>query len=137
MTVFKRFEKIIKYFVCSCLSTVLDVALVWVLYSMLDVDLVIANTIGVVAGFVLSYVLSIERVFDTEFGAEGFAVYLGTFLIGLVVADFLVELSNNYFLDRFGKFVSFVLSKGISVVLPFFFLYFLRKILYNIIRRHK
>ena len=56
--IWHRFEKIIRYLFCSIISTVFDVAIVWCLYHLAGVSLVVANTVGVVAGFLISYVLS-------------------------------------------------------------------------------
>lgn len=59
--IWHRFEKIIRYLFCSIISTVFDVAIVWCLYHLAGVSLVVANTVGVVAGFLISYVLSAGR----------------------------------------------------------------------------
>ena len=67
--IWHRFEKIIRYLFCSIISTVFDVAIVWCLYHLAGVSLVVANTVGVVAGFLISYVLSARQVFETRYGA--------------------------------------------------------------------
>lgn len=64
--IWHRFEKIIRYLFCSIISTVFDVAIVWCLYHLAGVSLVVANTVGVVAGFLISYVLSARQVFETR-----------------------------------------------------------------------
>lgn len=129
--IFTRFRKLFQYLFYSILSTILDTAIVWVLYSWLDVNITAANTVGVVAGFVLSYVLSTRQVFDTDYGISGFLVYFGTFLFGLVLADVLITVSNQALVPHLAQWLAFLVSKGISVVLPFFILYFLRKFLYQ------
>ena len=85
--IWHRFEKIIRYLFCSIISTVFDVAIVWCLYHLAGVSLVVANTVGVVAGFLISYVLSARQVFETRYDAASFAIFFATFLMGLVCAD--------------------------------------------------
>lgn len=134
---FKKFEKIIKYFCFSALSTLLDVAVVWVLLHQFKVDLVIANTVGVISGFILSYLLSSKTVFDTELGAPGFIIFFGTFLLGLVAADALISGSYRLIRPHISEHFAFLISKGVSIVIPFFGLYFLRKWLYGLLRKRK
>ena len=73
--IWHRFEKIIRYLFCSIISTVFDVAIVWCLYHLAGVSLVVANTVGVVAGFLISYVLSARQVFETRYDAASFAIF--------------------------------------------------------------
>lgn len=132
-----RFEKIIKYFLFSALSTLLDVAVVWVLLNALGLDLVLSNTVGVVAGFVLSYLLSSKAVFDTELGLAGFLIFFGTFLVGLVAADVLISVTHSLVSPYTPEWFSFLFSKGVSIVIPFFGLYFSRKWLYGLLRKKR
>ena len=104
---------------------------------MLDLDLVMSNTIGVVTGFIVSYLLSTESVFDTKLGIAGFLVFFGTFIFGLLLADFLIVVSNDFTSPHFPQSIAFILSKGVSVALPFFVLYFLRKYLYSLLHKKR
>ena len=120
---FLRFPPVIRYGLNSCFVTV-------ILYRGFGMHIVIANTIGVVTGFLIDYRLSVHFVFEHAEGKRGFSIYLITFLIGLVLADVLVYLSAEYWFVSMSKFWNALFSKGISIVVPFFFLYFLRKGLY-------
>jgi putative flippase GtrA len=122
---------IMRYFLYSVFVTFIDTAIVWVLYRMLFFDVVTANTIGVVTGFVIHYILSSKAVFQTKFGVISFTIYLGTFFMGLVLADLLIFLGEHYIFVGLSENLSFLLSKGISIAIPFFFLYFTRRTLFE------
>lgn len=134
---FLKLPKIIRYLINSCIVTVLDVVIVWILFSVFHMEIVHANTIGVVAGFLADYLLSAMFVFETARKKGGFSVYFGTFLFGLFLADWLIYIGNTVLFTDFSKQWNFLLSKGISIVLPFFILYFLRKLLYAGIDRYR
>jgi putative flippase GtrA len=122
------------YLFNSVIVTVLDSVIVWILYRILSVDLIISNTTGVIIGFIVHYILSAKAVFKTKYDLVSFIVYLATFLIGLAFADYLIYIGeNNLFLSANAD-LRFFLSKGISIVLPFFLLYFIRRIIFNCLR---
>ncbi|MCI8429220.1 MAG: hypothetical protein HFI16_03035 [Lachnospiraceae bacterium] len=126
----QRFRKILQYLFYSVLSTVLDVIVVWTAFHMAGIDLAIANTMGIVTGFVLSYVLSLKTVFDTRHGLSAFFVYLSTSAVGMLLANWLITTAYSLSILYCPKWFAFLLSKGISVVLPFFVMYFMRKYIY-------
>lgn len=125
--IWHRFEKIIRYLFCSIISTVFDVAIVWCLYHLAGVSLVVANTVGVVAGFLISYVLSARQVFETRYDAASFAIFFATFLMGLVCADGLILWTEHLVSPFLPKGWAFLVSKGVSIVGTFFLMYFVRK----------
>lgn len=132
---FKRFSILIRYGINSIVTTVMDTAIVWILVKM-GISIVAANTTGVIVGFLLGYVLTAAYVFQAAKGKMGFVIYFGTFLIGLVLADYLIWLGNTRLFVAFSESVNFLLSKGLSIVVPFFVMYFLRKILYGMLEKH-
>ena len=123
-------SKIMRYFFISCLATVLDVALVWLFYRVLKIPVVPSNTIGVVCGFLISYLLTARFVFPTAAKKGGFSIFFVTFLFGLLLADLLIYMGEHFLFVSYGVNVSFFLSKGLSVAIPFFVLYFVRKQIY-------
>ena len=125
--IWHRFEKILRYLFCSIISTVFDVAIVWCPYHLAGVSLVVANTVGVVAGFLISYVLSARQVFETRYDAASFAIFFATFLMGLVCADGLILWTEHLVSPFLPKGWAFLVSKGVSIVGPFFLMYFVRK----------
>jgi putative flippase GtrA len=92
--------------------------------------LVTANTTGVISGFFVSYFLSLKTVFGACHGIGSFAIYVFTSGIGLVLANFLIATTYAFFITYFPEWFAFLLSKGFSIVVPFFVMYFMRKYLY-------
>jgi putative flippase GtrA len=124
-------KPIVYYMFNSVIVTIIDTFIVWLLYRIVHIDIVTSNTIGVITGFIIHYILSAKAVFKVKHNLLSFLVYLGTFFIGLVFADWLIYIGENRLFLSFHEDISFLLSKGISVVLPFFLLYFIRKIIFN------
>lgn len=131
---FMKTPGIFRYLVNSFVVTVIDVIIVWILVQF-GVDIVVSNTIGVVIGFLLDYMLSVIYVFDSAKGKGGFAIYLSTFIMGLFLADFLIWWGNTRLFVMFSEMVNFLFSKGLSIIIPFFIMYGIRKALYQ--RRSK
>lgn len=131
----KRYAMILSYLSHSVLSTVLDTAIVWLLLRGTELDIVRANTCGVVAGFVLGFLLDIKRTFRTNYSPATFAVYFGTFLLGLGLANVLISAAFNAVGGILPEALAFLVSKGVSIVVPFFAMYFVRKFAYGAIER--
>lgn len=125
----------IKYFGYSILVTIIDVAIVWILHNLLNINIVGANTIGIFTGFIIHYLLASKSVFDFEYGARGFYIYFVTFLFGLCLADILIYIGSYYLFNTLNDSFNFLLSKGLSIGVPFFALYYLRKFLYKIVKK--
>ncbi|HEY8500674.1 MAG TPA: GtrA family protein [Clostridia bacterium] len=125
------------YLLNSVIVTVIDVALVWLLYRVLHIHVVVSNTIGVVTGFILHYILTVKSVFKSKYDMVSFIVYLGTFLLGLFLADWLIYIGENELFVKAGENVRFLLSKGISVALPFFVMYFIRRFIFSLINKKR
>lgn len=127
---YKKFSKLFNYFFFSVLSTILDVIIVWVTFHICRIDLTVSNTLGVVSGFFVSYFLSIKTVFNTRHGISSFIIYILTSLIGLITANYLISTAYALSAPYCPELFAFLLSKGISIVFPFFIMYFMRKYLY-------
>jgi putative flippase GtrA len=100
------------------------------------VNIIYANTAGVILGFIIHYILSSKSVFDMDYGVTGFIVYMGTFIVGLALADYLISTSYNHIFQYLPENIRFLLSKGVSLVVPFFVLYYARRYIYNFIGKH-
>lgn len=132
-----RFQTILTYLSHSILSTILDSVIVWMLFQHMDVSLTVANTAGVVAGFVLGFFLDVKRTFRSHYTTAAFAVYFGTFLAGLLLANALIKGTYAVVDPYLPEVWSFLISKGVSVAVPFFAMYFVRKYAYRAINRRK
>ena len=131
---FKKLSTLFYYGINSVISTVVDVCIVWILVK-LHVGIVAANTVGVLAGFLLGYVLNAAYVFGAAKSRIGFLIYFGTFLIGLFLADWLIFWGNTCLFAGLGENLNFLLSKGLSIVVPFFVMYSRRKWLYALLEK--
>ncbi len=128
--IYDKYREFIQYFTFSVIATLVDVTTVWILFHSFSIGLGFSNTIGVTLGFILNFFLSVKFVFQTRYGVLSFLIYLVTFLIGLVVADFAIVQSYAFAIQWVSKELAFLFGKGVSLVLPFFFIYFIRKKLY-------
>lgn len=90
-----------------------------------------ANTIGVVTGFIVQYFLTARHVYNSK-NKKTFFLFLVTFFIGLLLANGIVFICRSYLFHGSGTTIAFLVSKGFSIVIPFFFIYYLRKKLIGI-----
>ncbi|HBV89006.1 MAG TPA: hypothetical protein DEF42_20735 [Desulfosporosinus sp.] len=124
-----------RYLIYSLLVALVDTMIVWSLTRFWSVSLITANTIGIVFGFILHYFLASKSVFHTEYGYKGLLIYLSTFIFGLVCANWLIYMSYEYMFDFCMIDLRLILSKGVSLVIPFFVLYFARKYLFSLLNK--
>lgn len=125
LKIISDYKRIIKYGIFSILVTIIDTSIVYVLFGHVTANIVIANTTGVIIGFIIHYFLAIDNVFATKPSLASFSIYLGTFFIGLILADYIIWLFYHVFM------LGFFVSKGASIVIPFFVMYGMRKAIYS------
>lgn len=139
MNIMKRILRgelaITNYFVYSVVVTIVDTGIVWALVRFTSTHLVAANTIGVTTGFLLHYLFASKSVFKTEYGVAGFVIYLSTFLFGLNFANWLIVMSYDYVFTAYAVDLRILLSKGVSIGVPFFAMYYMRKYLFIMLNR--
>lgn len=131
--VLKKYNSILKYLFYSIIVTFVDFFVMWVLTNSFNMNLIYANTIAVIVGFILHYILASQSVFNAKYGIKGFTVYILTFIIGLSCANFIIYVSYNYIFCIMGNNIRLLFSKGASIILPFFVMYFIRKYTYKYI----
>ena len=122
---YEQIKKLMFYFTFSCISAVIDFAVSSALFNLLSIHYIIASTIGIIAGFIIHFIMSSKAVFKVSIDTKSFSTYLLTFLIGLILANAVLYIS-------FGIVkLNFIISKVLSMGLPFFAIYFLRTIAYR------
>jgi len=126
---------ILKYLTYSAVATVVDTMIVWLLIRFWSVPLITANTTGIVSGGILHYLLVSKSVFQTGYGAKGFLIYLSTFIFGLFIANCLIHVSYEYIFCDYMVDLRILLSKGVSLTIPFFILYFTRRYLFSLLNK--
>ena len=87
---------------------------------------VIANTVGVITGFIIQYFLTARHVYNTK-SMKSFLVFFLTFLLNLAMANGIVYLFRTFLFDNSSSGTAFLISKAASIVFPFFITYFIRK----------
>lgn len=113
--------KIVKYFIVSCLSMGIDFSISYFSYRELEINYLITNNIGIICGLIFHYFISMKFVFENNNTKNTFAIYIYTFLLGLILANGTIWVSYDL-VD-----LTFLFSKILSVAVPFFITYFIRK----------
>ena len=130
LNLLKKYKSILSYGFISVAVTVIDVIVTYIFSQILII--VIANSIGVITGGIIQYILNSKFVFHVKHDNKNFAIYAITFILGLILANLIIYFSNiifNMYLQN--ENIVFLISKGLSIVIPFFALYFIRKELYK------
>ncbi|WP_432402830.1 GtrA family protein [Wukongibacter sp. M2B1] len=112
---------IIRYFIISCAATVIDFYLSYLLYKKIELNYLFSTNLGMFCGFIFQYFASMKFIFTNNKDINSFVIYIATFLIGLILANTTIWFSFDFLK------LSFVFSKMISIVGPFFIIYFIRK----------
>ncbi|WP_432667603.1 GtrA family protein [Wukongibacter baidiensis] len=113
---------IVKYFIVSCAATVIDFYLSYLLYEKIGLNYLFSTNLGIFCGFIFQYFTSMKFIFTNNKHIKSFAIYIITFFIGLTLANITIWVSFD-FLN-----LSFSFAKVLSIVVPFFITYFIRKI---------
>jgi len=124
-TLWEKHGQFIKYLIISAIVTVVDICVCYGLEFLL-VDMLAANAAGVVTGFVIQYFLVTKHVFVGR-GRRPVIVFFLTFLIGLGLAEATVWIIRDLIFGGSEDIIAFAVAKGVSLVIPFFVTYTLRK----------
>ena len=119
----EKYKTLITYGLISGFVFLIDAAVCYVME--LVVPKIAANTIGVITGFLIQYVLGSKKVFNST-NMRTFKIFLATFLLGLVMANGIIWLFRDIIFNHSEADWAFLVSKGISVIVPFFFMYYIR-----------
>lgn len=121
-----KYQTLIKYMLAAFLGHLLNFLVAYILYVPLDRTLIFSNSTGLVAGFLFTFVAS-RVVFHKKYSLKGFLVYLGTFLLGLVLDNLIIHFATIFFNQFLKKSLAFLISKIISGIVPFIVSYAIRK----------
>lgn len=112
---------VVKYFILSCLASVIDFCLSYFSYKVINMNYLFSCNLGIFAGMIFHYSTSMKYIFKADDTIKSLITYLITFFLGLMLANGTMWVS--YKLIYFSFFISKVLSMGV----PFFAMYFVRK----------
>jgi putative flippase GtrA len=121
---FRTHKAFLMYGLISVFVTVIDVIICRVCERYIHV--VAANTIGVITGFIIQYFLTAKHVYNTR-SKRSFVIFLATFLLNLLMANVIVYVFREFVFGGSDEGLPFLISKGASIVFPFFITYFIRK----------
>ena len=122
--IFNEHKGFTNYFMISVFVTIIDIIVSWV--TEFWVPVLYANSIGVITGFIVQYFMTSKYVYNKK-NMKVFIKFFATFLIGFILADLIVYLFRVVIFENSEKLIVFMISKGFSIVIPFFVMYFIRK----------
>lgn len=132
----KEHQAIIKYALCSVAAAVLEMLIGWILLRLIPVSIVVTNTIAIISSSIVHYLLIQNFVFEQKSNIESALVYIISFGIGVLLQDFLIWIVYTKLLQEMSESWRYLFSKGVSLVIPFFALYYIRSKLNEIIKNH-
>jgi len=119
-----RGKPFVRYTAISMFVALIDMSVSRLMERFLP--LLLANTTGIVTGFLIQFLLTARFVYHKR-NQKSFWIFFGTFLLGLLAANAIVWAARTVPFQNSDGFIPFLVSKGLSIVLPFFGNYFLRK----------
>lgn len=130
-----KHQKILKYLCCSGATALFEVVLGWFLLRLMSQQIVFSNTVSIIAGAIIHYFLTLMFVFKKENSYKSFLVYGISFLIGIFLQDAIIWLFYDMILaDQSIMVIRYGFSKGLSLVVPFLAIYYIRNFLYKKIK---
>lgn len=129
-------KSFVNYFLISCFVTVLDIAVSFglekCLIMLFEVDAskaaLAGNAAGVVTGFIVQYFLCTKKVYAGS-NAKTLIIFFFTWLLSLGLAEGIIYVVRTLIFKDAEGIICFLIGKAFSIIIPFFFTYFLRKML--------
>jgi len=122
--IFSGAGQLSRYMVISVSVTVVDVIISYCLEWVMLPNA--ASAIGTVTGFIIQYFLVTKHVFAGR-TKRAMLIFFLTFLLGLALAQAIIYFFRQWVFVGNDSTIVFLVSKGMSMVIPFFVTYALRK----------
>ena len=135
--IYHKHRKIIRYAGCSVATAALETGVDWCLIHLTGMGIVPANTISILIGAVAHYFLTLALVFELDNNVQSALAYLLTFALGLLLQNLIISLFYDHLLVGLGDLPRLLISKGLSLVIPFFLTYYLRSVINQAIRARR
>lgn len=119
------YRRLLTYGLISVVVTVIDVLLVRRLF-LASTPLMVANAAGTVTGSFVQFVLNALFTFHNRMTLKNLIYHFSTMLLGLLVGNGVIWISYHVMMGSFSEVISFYVSKGLAIVVPFFVMYALR-----------
>ncbi|MCR5122249.1 MAG: GtrA family protein [Ruminococcus sp.] len=127
----KKYRRIISYVITSCFTALIELVAGLAMIKLFSFPTVAANTVGIIIGSLVHYLLITNKVFKKKTDFKTAAVYLTTFLIGMLLQNTVIYFSDKLLSQYLKTDLSYTLSKGLSLAVSFIIMYQLRKKLYS------
>lgn len=121
---------IVKYIIVSLFTAALEAVIGFLLMNDKGFHIIGANTFSILIGSTIHYLVISKKVFNKEYSLYTIIVYLGTFILGIVLQNIVIFYSYNQILTYFSLYLRYAGSKFLSIVIPFGVVYSIRKKLY-------
>lgn len=115
-----------KYLIISCLASVIDFTISYLLYNVTNLNYLLACNVGIVSGFIFQCITCMKYIFNMADLVSSLVIYICTFILGIALADATMWISFDIF------HLYFFICKLLSMMVPFFITYLIRKKLLGI-----
>lgn len=130
MELFEKYNEILIYLSCSVFTALIEIVIGWNLLKILP-NIIVTNTIAILISSIIHYFITLKFVFKKKNTMGSIIIYGGTFIFGIFLQDFVIDVFYNYILVTAGEFIRYTISKVVSLGIPFIVIYLLRSFLYK------
>lgn len=121
---------IVKYIIISLFTAVLEAIIGFLLMNEKSLHIIGANTFSILIGSTIHYLLISKKVFNKDYNLYTVLVYIGTFILGIVLQNIVIFYSYEQILAHLTPYFRYAGSKFLSIFIPFGVVYSIRKKLY-------
>ena len=133
----QKFLPLIKYILFSVMTAVIESIIGLILINLCGLGEVTANTIGIIIGTGVHYLCVTRKVFNSKVNWKTVTVYVTTFLMGMLLQNFVVWAAVHIIGDMLSESIRYLAAKFCSLVISFFIMYFIRKLGYRLAGENK
>ena len=120
----KLFIQIFKFLIVGCIATVIDFVFLYIFKELVDLSVVIANTLSFCISVVYNYIASVIWVFDVNKNKDSkkqFLIFIIFSVIGLILSDIIISFATD------NLKIHYMISKVIATVIVMIFNFITRK----------
>lgn len=126
---FFRHRQFFYYVVISVGAALIDYVVGWFFLDSIGVHILVANSLAIFVSAVFHFLVTSRLVFHVNTDISGFLIYAITFAFGFLLQNTVIYIFYEHFLRGFETELNYLISKGLSLTLPFVLVFLLRKYL--------
>ncbi len=127
--ILEKNKQLFLYLLCSVIAALVESGIGWIFLRIFPFHITIINTMAIFFGAAIHYFLTSIFVFKIKRNAASVLVYILSFGIGVLLQNLVIWLFYDFLLKAQTQGVRYAVSKALSLAIPFFVVYFIRKIL--------